>query len=68
MAALANPPEATCSHCDHMFAMCSTKPGQNIALHRKMFTLTSVFLNKTLFHFEPSLNQFHTKKWKKKNG
>ena len=56
MAALANPPKAKYSYFDPLSVMSSPKPHQNITLYIKVFTLTTVFLNKTLLHLESSLN------------
>ena len=56
MAALANPPEAKYSHVDSLSFMFSPQPNENLALHVKILTLASLFHDKTLFRFEPSLN------------
>ena len=56
MDALANAPEAKYSYFDARSFMFSPHPAQNITLYLKIWIFGALFLKKTLFHLEPSLN------------
>ena len=56
MAALGEVLQAKCSYFDAGSFMCSPHPAQNIALYPKILVFGALFLKKSLFHLEPSLN------------